>query len=85
MIKVVLQTVQLLDIAPSLSPKDTHAVGMFSDRGEVYNLQVTKKPGFSPKLTGGKPTFVKNPVSDPTHIQETGFFPKAHGWKTNFR
>jgi hypothetical protein len=48
MIKVVLQTVQLLDIAPSLSPKDTHAVGMFSDKGEVYNLQLTKKSGFSP-------------------------------------
>jgi hypothetical protein len=52
MIEFVLQTVRLLDIAPSLVVKDTHAVGMFSDRGEVYNLQLAKKPGFSPKLTG---------------------------------
>ncbi len=47
MIEFVRQTVRLLEIAPSLVVKDTHAVGMFSDRGEVYNLQLAKKPGFS--------------------------------------
>jgi predicted GTPase len=48
-----------LDIAPSLSLKDTHAVGMFSDRGEVYNLQLAKKPGFSRKTTRGNPSSLK--------------------------